>query len=414
LLANEVKQFLEKQKESAARLLCELIRFHSLVATEQEVQSFIFDYMSILGDFHPQYAPIDEDITDDVDYTNVPGHQSYAGRNNVILKIPGTGGGRSLLLNSHSDVVPGPEKIFTPRHDGDIVYGRGACDAKGHIVTMVLLLRALNELGIRLRGDLMVQVAIEEEVGGNGSLSLIRQGHVADAAVVLESTDLQVCPSNRGAVWYRLAVQGKSVHMAKYYDGVNAVYEIADMLGILRDYETKLRSESHGVPLFPDDPSPVVVNLGMIRGGEWPATVAGNCVVEGGVAFLPNKRLQQIQEELTVAIEQGVNGWAKEHYTLDFSRLHNDAYATPTDHPAVQTLCRAADQIRGPEAPTGFVASCDARLFYHRGRVPTIVFGAGDLAYAHSAEEQINVNDMIKAAQALTLFAMDWCGVEGQ
>ena len=412
MLADDVKQFLQAQDESAARLLSQLIRYHSLVSNEEEIQSFIYDYLCVLGSLHPQFASIDEDIVDDPDYTNVPGHKTYEGRNNVVVRVPGLGGGRSVLLNSHSDIVPGPEGVFSPRREGDLVFGRGACDAKGHIVTMLLMLRALQELEIRLRGDLLLQMVIEEEVGGNGSLSLIRQGHLADAAVVLEPSNLQVCPANRGAVWYKLAVTGKSVHMAKHQEGVNAVYEIMDMLHILRDYEARLREESRGQPLFPDDPSPVVVNLGSIKGGEWPATVAGECVVEGGVAFLPNKRLAEIRDELRQAIEQNVSGWARDNYSLDFSRLHNDAFATPVDHPLTRTLCRAADQVREPEPPTGFIASCDARLFYHRAGIPTIVFGAGDLAHAHSAEEQVRVSDVIKAAQALTLFVMDWCGVE--
>ncbi|MDO8586404.1 MAG: ArgE/DapE family deacylase [Armatimonadota bacterium] len=411
MLSDDIKSFLMEQEENAARLLSELIHYRSLVSKEEEIQSFIYDYLCVLGGLHPQYAPIDEDIVDDPDHTNVPGHKSYAGRNNVVVRVPGAGGGRSVLLNSHSDVVPGPEHVFTPRREGDLVFGRGACDAKGHVVTMLLVLRALQELEIRLRGDLMLQVVIEEETGGNGSLSLIRQGQIADAAVVLEPSNLHVCPANRGAVWYRLAVEGKPVHMAKYYDGVNAVYEMTSVLTILREYEARLRDESRGQPLFPDDPSPVVVNLGTIKGGEWPATVAGDCVIEGGVAFLPNKRLSQIRDELRAAIEQGISGWARENYSLDFARLHNDAFATPTDHPVVEALCRAADQVRGPDPPTGFIASCDARLFYHRAGIPTVVFGAGDLAHAHSAEEQVHISDIIKAAQALTLFVMEWCGV---
>jgi acetylornithine deacetylase len=317
-----------------------------------------------------------------------------------------------LILNSHSDVVPGSEDMFMPRYEDGVVYGRGACDAKGHIVTMLLVLRALSEFGVKLKGDLSAQMVIEEEVGGNGALSLIRQGHRADAAVILEPSNLQVCPANRGAVWYRLSVKGRPVHMAKYWEGVNAIHEMTGIINVLREYETQLRRESKGHPLFQDDPSPVGVNLGVIRGGEWPSTVAGECTIEGGIAFLPNKRLKQIKDEVWEAIEHGADDWAREHFTLDFARLHNDAYETAVDHPAVTALCKAADEIRGAQQPTGFVASCDARLFYHRGEMPTIVFGAGDLSHAHSATEEIKVADIIKAAQALTLFVMDWCGVE--
>ena len=410
MLQDSVIEFLREQEENAARLLFELIRHHSLVHSEQEIQSFLFDYLHVLG-LAPEYAPIDEDIVDDPDYTNVPGHKSYEGRSNIVAVVRGSGGGRSVILNSHSDVVPGPEDLFHPRRNGNLVYGRGACDAKGQIVTVLLALRALRELDVRLRGDVILQIVIEEEPGGNGSLSLIRQGYRADVAMVFEPTALHVCPANRGAVWYKLRVEGKPVHMAKYWDGVNAVAKMMDLIQILRRYETKLREQSRGQPLFPDEPSPVTVNIGLIHGGEWPATVAGECVIEGGVAFLPNKRLKQIEGEVRVAIEQGADEWSRSHYSLDFSRLHNDAYEMRIDHPSVRSLCRAADSIRGPQEPIGLVASSDARLFYHRGEMPTLVFGPGDLSHAHSAEEQIDLDDIANAAQILALFLMDWCGV---
>ena len=411
LLEDKVNEFLERQGENAARLLSELIRLRTLVFSEQETQEFLYHYLGSLG-VEPRYAPIDEDIVNDPDYTNVPGHTRYAGRNNVTVTIPGTGGGRSLILNAHSDVVPGPDKVFTPRQEGDLLYGRGACDAKGQVVTILLVLRALKELGIKLRGDLQAQLVIEEEPGGNGTLSLIRQGNKADAALALEGTSLHVCPANRGALWYKLAVEGKSIHMGSYHQGVNAVQKMADLIYYaLRKYETKLRDESRGLPLFPDDPSPVNVNIGMIHGGEWPATVAGECVLEGGVAFLPNKGLKQIEVEMRQAIEEAADDWCKTHYSLSFDRLHNDAFETQVDHPAVLALCKAADKARGPEPPTGFHASCDARLFHHRGKMPTVVFGPGDLADAHSVEERIRISDIITAARAITFFVMDWVGV---
>ena len=410
MLADDIVQFLEAQREDAARLLCGLIGFHSVVHHEHDVQVFLYHYLSTLG-YAPRYAAIDEDIVNDPDYTVVPGHKSYKGRRNVALRLPGAGRGRSLIVNSHSDVVPGTEDSFAPRMEGDGVVGRGACDAKGQLATMLLALRALKEFGVRLRGDLDIQMVIEEEPGGNGALSLIRQGHRADAALVMEPSGLQVCPANRGALWYKLSVKGRPVHMAKYWEGVNAIREMVDLIAVLQRYEEQLRRESRGHPLFSDDPSPVNVNLGTINGGDWPSTVAGDCVIEGGIAFLPNKRLKQIKEELQQAIEGDAGEWARDHYALDFSRLHNDAFETPTTHPAVGTLCAAADRIRGPQPPVGLVASCDARLFYHRGEMPTLVFGPGDLAQAHSTHESISVSEMVKAAQILTLFVMDWCGV---
>jgi acetylornithine deacetylase len=133
-------------------------------------------------------------------------------------------------------------------------------------------------------------------------------------------------------------------------------------------------------------------------------------VVEGGVSFLPNKRLSQIREEMRHAIESEAGEWAKANYRLTFERLHNDAYETPVNHPAVQTLCAAADSVRGCEAPTGFPASCDARLFWHEGKIPTIVCGPGEIGHAHSDNEQISMAQIARAAEILARFLVDWCG----
>jgi acetylornithine deacetylase len=397
--------------EWARDLLCRLIAFRSTTGEERDVQKYLRGVLSSAG-FPAELAPVPEDIVKDVDYTVVPGHTSYRGRANLLVNLPGSGGGRSVIVNSHADVVPGPDELFNPRSEHGVVYGRGACDAKGQVVTILLALSALKELGLRLKGDVEAQFVIEEEAGGNGSLSAIIRGHRADAAVVLEPTGLRVCPANRGAVWYKLGVTGKAVHMGKYWEGVSAVDEMLGLVSLLREYELFLRDESKGHPLFPDDPSPVVVNVGQIRGGDWPSTVPGECVVEGGIGFLPNRRIQRIQEEIRALIESKATPWARAHYSFEFGRLHNEAFETPIDQPAVKCFHRAAESVAGRQDLRGWVASCDGRLFYHRGQMPTIVFGAGDLGHAHSPDEQVRIDDILRAAEVLLKFLVDWCGVE--
>ena len=201
--------------------------------------------------------------------------------------------------------------MFKARIEDGIVYGRGACDAKGQVVTILLALEALKNLGLHLKGDLQAQIVIEEEAGGNGALSLIRQGHKADCAMVLEPTSLRMHPANRGAVWYKLGVKGKSAHMGKYWDGVSAIRRWSGLSGFLRSMKLMLREESKGNPLFPHDPSPVNVNIGQIHGGDWPATVPAECFIEGGIAFLPNRCISQIHDELTSLINERASSWAK-------------------------------------------------------------------------------------------------------
>jgi acetylornithine deacetylase len=350
----------------ARDVLCRLIEFRSTPGAEEGVQTFLFDLLSHEG-FPARLAPIEDTITADPDYTPVPGHESYQGRPNVLVTLAGAGGGRSAIVNTHTDVVPAPDRMFAATMDHSIVSGRGACDAKGQVVTLLLALSALRDLGLRLDGDVEAQFVIEEEAGGNGSLSTIVGGRRADAAVVLEPTGLAVRSANRGAAWFRLTVLGRSAHMGRYREGVSAFDELLDLIPLLKDYEATLREASRGTPGFPDDPSPIVVNIGRVRAGDWPSTVPGESVAEGGIAFLPNRTARRIEEE-------------------------------------VQALIKAE----------GWNASCDARLFFHRGGMPTLVFGAGDLGQAHSLDERIDMGDIVRAAEVLARFLARWCGAGGK
>jgi acetylornithine deacetylase len=409
----ELSATIRSRGDWARDLLCRLIAFPSTTGTEGGVQDYLYRFLSSSG-FTVRLSPIDESIVDDPDYTPVPGHESYRGRPNVLVALAGAGGGRSAILNSHTDVVPGPDGMFEARSKNGVVHGRGACDAKGQVVTILLALSALKELGVRLKGDVEAQFVIEEEAGGNGSLAAIAGGRRADAAVVLEPTGLGVRPANRGAAWFKLTVSGRSVHMGRYREGVNAFDEMLGLVPVLKEYEASLREASKGYPGFPDDPSPVVVNIGRVRCGDWPSTVPAECIVEGGIAFLPNRTARRIEEEVRALIEAKATPWAREHARFELAGLRNEAFETPAGDPAVRSFHRAAESLLGPRPLEGWVASCDARLFFHRGGMPTLVFGAGDLGQAHALDERVEMDDILRAAEVLARFLTDWCGVEGK
>ncbi len=397
----------------AEGLLCRLIAFRSTTGREGGLQDFLAGVLSEMG-LGPLLLPIPDSIIDDPDYTPVPGMTGYAGRLNVIAGMEGAGGGRSVILNTHTDVVPGPDELFEARSTNGVVRGRGSCDAKGQVVTVLLALAALRGLGVRLRGDVEAQFVIEEEVGGNGTLALVAGGRKADAAVVLEPTSLRLHPSNRGAAWFRLTVAGRSVHMGRQSEGVSALDEFIGVATILKRYEADLRRISAGTPGYPDDPSPVVVNIGLVRAGDWPSTLPGDCVAAGGIAYLPNRAARQIEDEVRARIRAEGSPWARDHVRFELSGLRNEAFETPAEHPSVRAFRRAAESVLGPMELMGWAASCDARLFSHRAKMPTLVFGPGDLGLAHSLDERVDLGEILKAADVLGRFLADWCGLAGQ
>jgi len=156
----------------------------------------------------------------------------------------------------------------------------------------------------------------------------------------------------------------------------------------------------------------VKVNIGMIQGGDWPSMVPGRCCIEGGVGFLPNKCLADIRDELRREIETKTDEWTREHYEIEYKRLHNEAYRMSPDHPLATTLCDSAESTGVPSEIIGWTASCDARLYWHRGGMPTAVFGPGSVSHAHALDEQMSIQDMQTGARILADFLVRWCGAE--
>jgi len=411
LTPTTVRKVLQKHAEETREFLCDLIRHPSTQGREAEVQEYTRQRFAELG-LASELVPIPEDLAEDPEYTASENQQPYGGRGNVVVQLGGRGSGRSLILNSHNDVVPAADwaEAYTPTVEGDRVFGRGAADCKGNVAVMYLLARALGDLGVELAGALELQVVIEEEVGGNGALALIRQGHKADGAVVLECCDLKLHPANRGVVWFRVTVEGKPVHMGRIREGVSAIDKTYDLIRIWRRLEERVIAESAGQPLFAMYQQPIQMNVGVMKAGEWPAMVPARSVIEGGFGFLPNRSLDDIKRDLRRSIEEEGDPWLRSHYTLEFPKLHNDAFETPVTEPLVQEFSEVMGTVGLEGTPTGWIVSCDARLLAKVGGMPVIVFGVGTLSDAHSDAESVKLTDIVRAAETLVFFTTRWCG----
>ena len=394
----------------AKALLLEMIACPSISGNEADVLALLDEKWRTAG-FPVQRHPVSESIKSDPEYAHLESDVKYDGRDNLEVCIEGEKTGRSLIINSHVDVVPPHQwpEAFQPKTEGEWIYGRGACDAKGCIATMYLAACAMKTLGIRPAGDLFLQMVIEEEAGGNGSLARIRQGSIADGVVVLEPTDLLLHPANRGAIWFRFEFEGKPCHMGRKEAGINAIDLAREAIDILYRYEQELIRDRDDQPLFAHYRLPAQVNIGILRGGELPSIVAGSAVMEGGIGFLPNRPMAQVKEDVVRRIEQQGSEALKARYRLTFPRLHNDSFETPVDHPLVQTFHAATKETEARDDITGWNVSCDARLFSRIGKMPTVVFGPGRIEDAHSAAERIHLSDMVTAAETLIRFVEKWC-----
>jgi acetylornithine deacetylase/succinyl-diaminopimelate desuccinylase-like protein len=464
--------------------------------------------------------------------------ETYAGRANLVYVAPGTGGkaGTAVALNAHIDVVA---PYFPPRVQKGNVLGRGACDDKGPLVSIVAALRVLSEVmaqaGLKWNRNVVAMFVVEEETGGNGSLSLAMDRELKrlyDTVLVGEPTSLKIHPANRGAVWYAAkirppagvsafelsafvieelekegaAIRAESRHALfpqrpvqtchgiigpfgehpsricgkvsfkiqfVHQPGKSTEILVCDCLdGGLASYtrlygdKTKVIDPATGKPMVArhydfrraENGFEITVHgasghMGAIRERDGAITkmahlvrslifskaklaAAGNAVrfelggdasgehliLEGGQGFLPTHRIEEVMERMRRAAQRGAENYLRrcgrnesgaEVVAVTYEKLHNAAFDGDPDSPVMRTAIAAAKATGfwKNQPISGWAVSCDARLFATEyPGTPVLTFGPGELAFAHSDQEQIALKDIIKAAEFLSLFLLRQTG----
>lgn len=324
------------------------------------------------------------------------------GRPNVVARIPGTGGGRSLMFNGHLDVVGidgMTHAAFDPAEADGRIYGRGACDMKGGIAAMCA---AAAQLRGGLKGDVIVAAVVDEEWQSIGTSALIASGIRADAAIVTEPTRLAIMPAHKGFAWIEVRVHGRAAHGSRWDIGVDAIRHAGLLLTELDRVDAEdLPRRTHRLLGRPS------LHASFVEGGLGMSTYPDKCVVRVERRTIPGESISDVRQEIDAACARVRE--RRPDFSADFDVLFAQPPSDVTpDAPIVRAL---ADQLRGrgmSAAPGGMSAWTDAALLNEAG-IPAICFGPGDMALAHAAEEYIEVRDIQQATEILVALARSWC-----
>ncbi len=351
---------------------------------------------------HPLHSPFDWDVST---------------KRNVVARwgAEGSGGGRSLILNGHVDVVsPEPRSQwstdpFVPGGDGEWLTGRGSGDMKGGLAAMFGAVRGLRKLGMTLHAPVHLQSVVEEEITGNGTLACLLAGHTADAAVIAEPFGPAVTTSQVGVLWFRLRVTGLAGHAA---DGPGAANPIEQSLSMIQAFRV-LETELNEAPPSPYDAyeHPIGLNVGAIHGGDWASTFPGEVVTDFRIALYPGMRVRDLQDriETIVAEAAAADPGALSPPAVEYRGFACEGYEIANDHPLVTTLAGAyARQTGGAPALVATTGTTDARIFGGSG-IPAVCFGPF-AEHAHGVGERAYLPSVVQTAQVLGLFIRDWCG----
>ena len=291
----------------------------------------------------------------------------------------------------HLDTVNGSPEQFSPRISHGRLFGRGACDTKGSAAAMLTALCDLARNGRRPQTtEIIFAGLVDEENAQAGSRALAASGLRANLAIVGEPTRLQVVTAHKGSLWMELHTRGKSAHGARPDLGRNAVHAMAKVVDFLQtDYAALLRRRRH--PLL----GCATVSVGKISGGTQANIVPDHCAILVDRRTLPGETERGARREI-LSLFRGRNLKA----AINDTKLAACApLETDPALPLVAQFLRSARQRK----PAGVHFFCDASVLA-RGGIPSVVFGPGDIAQAHTEDEWISLMSLNRARSMLLSF----------
>lgn len=318
----------------------------------------------------------------------------YPGRSNVVAVVGATDKPkRRVLLAPHMDTVGvASDQQFKPITKAGRIYGRGACDTKGSVAAMLSALLELASRPNRPRATEIVFCAlVDEEVGQAGSRFLIRRGFKADLAIVGEPTRCQVVTAHKGDLWLKLETRGKAAHGARPDLGRNAVHEMAKIVDLLESgYASALRRRRHPLLRFP------TVNVGAITGGRQPNIVPDRCTIDIDRRTIPGENDSAVKREILRFIR-------RRGFNATMADTKGEAVAPPMQTDPHLPLVRQFLRVAGQSRPLGVDFFTDAGVLA-AGGIPSVVFGPGDIAQAHTVDEWVAISQLERATQMLLGF----------
>jgi acetylornithine deacetylase len=323
------------------------------------------------------------------------------GRPNVIAVARGTGGGRSLLLNAHMDTVGvvGMEKPHDPFIQDNRLYGRGAYDMKGGLAA--IMAAGADAKKRRLRGDVIVTAVADEEYGSIGTASIVKHWR-ADAAIVTEPTELNICTAHKGFVWLDVETEGVAAHGSRPDLGVDAIVKMGKVLVGLDELDRSLRANTSHRLLGGGS-----VHASLIEGGQELSSYPKSCFLSVERRTVPGETLQKVEAEIPGIFNQIATSDPTFKATVKTGMVR-EPFEIALDEPIVQTLLRKATAILG-QAPVeiGQTGWMDSALLSAAG-IPTVIFGPGGEG-AHAVVEWSNLEHVERCAEILAAVAEEFC-----
>jgi len=327
--------------------------------------------------------------------------EAAPGRPNVIGIVRGTGGGKSIMLNAHMDVVgvAGMRDPFTPRIENNRLYGRGAFDMKGSLAACMIV--AERAKALKLAGDLIMTAVVDEEYASIGTASIIKEWR-ADAAIVTEPTGLNLCIAHRGFVWLDVETVGIAAHGSRPHLGVDAIAKMGKVLVDVEALDQRLRATpTH--PLLHSGS----LHASLISGGQELSSYPAHCHLGIERRTIPGETAEMVEAEMQAILDQCAATDPQFKGSVR-TTLVRDPFEISAEASIVQLLQGKIRSEIGYE-PTvyGDTPWMDTAILA-QASIPAVIFGPTG-AGAHAVEEWVDLTSVAQCGDVLTATVAAFC-----
>ena len=436
-LDEAVDSFIHERTEDLVELVCSMVGCNTVSVDlspgsehreneELKLQELLADRLAGVDAVIDQFEPDARALRD---HPMMPPWHHWKGRPITVATLRGAGGGRSLIINGHIDVVSSGdlERWTSPPFEADVrdgrIYGRGSVDMKGGIAAAIFALEALVANGVKLAGDVIVQAVPDEETCAMGTVAVIERGYRADAGLVPEPTRLKFWIATRGLLHGSVVIPGRSAHAEmnqpswRRGGGVNAIEHSVPVLRAFQelsaDWATR-DAKAHSLLGRP------CVQPTIIHGGAFISNVPESCRIDVNATYLPGDADDEgygsvPRAEILRAVDAAA---ARDEWLAE----NPPAWTWATDYPPseidpgeeILAVTRDAAAEVGVDAESeGIDTTYDGALLTRLANVPSPAFGPGDLARAHAPDEWVGVDELVLGARAYARTICAWCGVAG-
>jgi acetylornithine deacetylase len=414
---DRLRKTLDTAGAEMMQLLCESVKIASVSGKEGPFVRFIADWARQHGFKTDLWEGSESQLAGYPKSSQ--NHMPLVSRPTLVIELPSSGNGRSLIFNAHSDVVEaGDIKDWSVNPWGgecrqNRVYGRGACDAKGALIGALWAMAAIKEsFPHGLPGRVMLElVPGEENCVGLGTLTSVVRGYRADAAIVLEpSENLPRCASRSG-VRFEIVCKGKAAHGSVKWVGKDAIRVMRKVLDAIKRLE-ECWNDKTAEPLFAAYPVARPITVDRVEGGRWQGMVCDKCSCSGYLELLPRDDNQQWKHAFTSYLreeagEDEIDIRFDEEYT-GHETDPKDVFCAAAESVVKKLICERYGTALNWTGWSGFNSGCEAGLRAKMQNTATLVWGPGSLSQAHAVDEFIDFGEVELFAQLVSRLCINW------